>query len=60
MYLFAFYSNIYALNRDLNEEFWLGKFIKNEKILCSYGETGRNETKQGDPPIGSGEFAGLP
>ena len=30
---------IYALNRDLNEEFWLGKFVKNKQILCQ-GELG--------------------
>ena len=28
------------------EEFWLGNFVKNENILCSYGETGRNEKKR--------------
>ena len=30
---------IYALNRDLNEEFWLGQFVKNKQILCQ-GELG--------------------
>ena len=30
---------IYALNRDLNEEFWLEQFVKNKQILCQ-GELG--------------------